>query len=477
MKNFLSRYRLSYPRALVFMLQSTEYNVKEYLHWYHRTKDFSKIERRKTLDKTLKARLLLFSAWIILFIFYIDGISSLFSDTIILGWMVLILDIILSVYLLPYLLIIPLFILKLLQKPIEKNIVAKAKEKLAIHKGFKIAIAGSYGKTTMREILHSVLSSQKKVAKATHNYNTLLALSRFIKTLKGDEDIILFEFGEYMPDDIKKMCDLVKPDMAIITGVNEAHLKNFKTIENTVREIFTLVDYVENKPVYINEENVLAKLNSNSKENRILYSQKGAGNIITRDSFTDISGTTFTLIHGKEDMPVFSKLLGLHQIGPIATASDIALKFNIPIEEIKRGIENIKPFSHRLEASEWKNNVTVIDDSYNGNPDGVKAVIKFLGSLEESRKFYVTPGLVEMGDKTEEIHENIGIQLSEANIDKVVLIKNFVTLFIEQGLKKSNYKGEIIWFNDMPEVLKSLPNITIDGDIVLIQNDWPDQYQ
>ena len=100
-----------------------------------------------------------------------------------------------------------------------------------------------------------------------------------------------------------------------------------------------------------------------------------------------------------------------------------------------------------------------------------------MASLNNCRRFYVTPGLVEMGIRTEEIHKQIGKKLAKANIEKVILIKNSVTFFIEQGLKEGGYGGEIIWFDDGLAAFSALPYLTVRGDVVLLQNDWPDQYQ
>ena len=92
------------------------------------------------------------------------------------------------------------------------------------------------------------------------------------------------------------------------------------------------------------------------------------------------------------------------------------------------------------------------------------------------RRWYVTPGLVEMGDKKEEVHKEIGRKLAHAGIEKVILMRNSVTPFIKQGLQEERYGGEVIWFDKALDAFSALPNLTVKGDVVLIQNDWPDQY-
>ena len=143
---------------------------------------------------------------------------------------------------------------------------------------------------------------------------------------------------------------------------------------------------------------------------------------------------------------------------------------------IQTGIEKIVPFKHRMEPRIDASGVITIDDSYNGNPDGVRTIIDFLSLVKNHQRLYVTPGLVEMGIRTKEVHREIGRHLAKAKIEKVILVKNSVTGYIEEGLKEENYKGELIWFNDSLSVFRALPHLTVSGDVVLLQNDWPDQY-
>ncbi len=475
-KNWLSRYSLQYPQSLIYMLQASEYNIRDYLGWYHKTKKFTYIERRKNFVKNTKGLLLLIIAWLIAFLIVGTVISILWINTSSLKYILVFLIVFFLPYLLAYGIIIPLLFIKfIVQPPIEYLIINKAKQKLKNHTAFKIGVAGSFGKTTMREILKTVLSEGKKVVAPPHSYNTLLGISRFVETLKGDEEILVFELGEYYPGDIRKLCDLVRPNMGVITGVNEAHLQKFKSLEQTVKTIYELADYLEEKPVYINNENELAR--KNARSNHIFYDRECVGNWKVKNPKTDLTGTSFILTKDGIRLELKSSLLGLHQIGPLAVSTEIALNLGLSYDQIKRGISKTVPFDHRLELKIDNTGVIILDDSYNGNPDGVRAVIKFLASLNNHRRFYVTPGLVEMGLQTKEIHKQIGKQLAIANIEKVILIKNSVTPYIEQGLKEEGYKGEVIWFDDAFAAFTALPLLTVKNDVVLLQNDWPDQYQ
>ncbi|MEX1014995.1 MAG: UDP-N-acetylmuramoyl-tripeptide--D-alanyl-D-alanine ligase [Candidatus Paceibacterota bacterium] len=473
-KKLISRYSYKYPKSLTYMLQASEYNFSDFIEWYKKVNDFSKVEKRKALIPTKKALGIMLMNWGLLIFVYGFGIWVFFnfaSPDRYFGLLV----IVFAPYLIPYLLFIPLTILKIfIQKPIEYFLLKKAKEKISKHKGIKIGIAGSYGKTTMREILKTSLSIDKKVAAPPHSYNTPLGIAKFIKTLDGDEDVLIFELGEYYPGDIQKLCKIIKPDIGIITGINEAHLKKFKTIENTVDTIYEIKDFVRSENLYVNGESELAK--NNAPKDSILYSGAMINDWNVHSKENDLNGIKFNIEKDDLDFEIKSKLIGLHQTGPLALAFYLSQKLGITADKAVEGISKVKPFDHRLEPKNT-GKITLIDDSYNGNPDGVEAAINFLSSLENKRRFYVTPGLVEMGEKSEEIHKEIGKQLAKADIEKVILIKNSVTPFIEQGLKENDYKGDIIWFEDGPKAFNSIDILTIKDDVVLIQNDWPDQYQ
>ena len=450
------------------MLQASEYQLGEYLRWYQATNDFSHVEHRKQLVKTPKVIILLIKAWAIVFLLL--GLAVWLHSF----WSIII--VFLLPYLLAYLMIAPVFLLKILvQRPTEIILMNRARKIFQDNPAIKIAVAGSFGKTTMREILKTVLAEGKTVVAPPHSYNTPLGICQFAKTLRGDEEVIIFELGESHPGDVKELCKLTQPEIGVITGINEAHLEKFKTLERTIKTIFELADYLGDRPLYVNGESKLAK--EHARLNQILYSRSAVADFVITNSTTDLSGTAFTLTSGNIKLDLKSKLLGLHQIGPLAAACHLALKLGLTPEQVITGISKTKPFDHRLEPKIDASGVVTLDDSYNGNPDGVRAVIEFLSSLHSGRRFYVTPGLVEIGKTTQQVHESIGQSLAEAGIEKVVLIKNSVTPYIESGLKKADFAGEIIWFQDALTAFATLPHLTVKGDIVLLQNDWPDQYR
>ncbi len=475
MKKYFSRFHPRYIRSLVYMLQASEYVVHDYLRWLRRVEDFRTVEIRKKIVPTYKARFLLAIAWVMLGILYAGAIACILLLEAPLRIALFVVVASMAPYLLAYTILIPLSLIEIfIQRPITRGKIRRAAEKLHKLPAIKIGVAGSYGKTSMREILVTVIREGKRVAAPERSINTPLGICDFIESLKGDEEVLVFEMGEYYPGDIAYLSRLIRPDIGIITGINEAHLQKFGSIENTTRTIFELAGYLGHKPLYVNGENEYVR--KAAAPQHIAYSKTGVADWQIEKAKSELSGTSFELVQQAIRIPVASKLLGLHHIGPLAAAADVASRVGISIEAIARGLNKTSAYDHRLVPIYDPSGVTTLDDSYNGNPDGAAAGIAFLGSLTGRRRFYVTPGLVEMGSQTSAVHKEIGKKLAEAGIEKVVLIKNSVTPYIEQGLKENNFTGEILWYQNAQLAFSALPLLTAKGDVILLQNDWPDQY-
>jgi len=188
-------------------------------------------------------------------------------------------------------------------------------------------------------------------------------------------------------------------------------------------------------------------------------------------------------IEFNEDAPgfiyqkLFFPVLGQYNLDKIDGVIYLAKKLGLTAQEIERGLKKIKTPAHRLQPIlNHEKNILVIDDSYNGNPDGVEEAIKTLVLFKKRRKIFITPGLVEIGNKSRDVHQRIGKRLNDV-VDLVILVKNSVTPDIEEGLINAGFnKNNIIWFDSMMEAQNNLGSILRSGDVVLFQNDWPDNY-
>lgn len=477
-KYFWTRYLPSYPNAILYMLQDTEYKVGQYLAWFNRTSDFRHVMKRRTLQITNKVKLLsivLWAMWILseiavavcVYLAVITGAS--------LWGMIGILIVLVMPFLLGFGIVIPLLIGRLLiQLPKERAIIASAQKVFQTNTAVRIAVVGSYGKTTAKEILATILGEGLNVAATPGNMNTPIGISRFARKLTGKEDVLILELGEGKVGDITELSELTLPTMGIMTGINESHLSSFKSIERTIATIYELVDYLgKDAVVYKNKENDILK-DLVSIKDRYGYSQSGVDGWEISDLCTSIDGTKFVMKKGDKTINLATKLIGLHTVGVTAAAVSIAETLGLSIKQIQTGASHIKPFEHRMDPRKI-HGAWVIDDTYNGNSDGVKAGLELLKTSRAKRRIYVTPGLVEQGDKTAQVHEEVGRQAA-GSADMVVLMKNSVTDYIIKGLDKANFKGELLIIDDPLDFYSNLEHFVAAGDVVLMQNDWTDNY-
>jgi UDP-N-acetylmuramoyl-tripeptide--D-alanyl-D-alanine ligase len=345
---------------------------------------------------------------------------------------------------------------------------------MSAHRGTVIAIAGSYGKTTTRNILSTVLAGKLQVATPIKNHNTPLAIAKFIMSLTGKEEVVVIECGEYYPGEVTEIASMVQPDLGIITGVNEAHLSRFGTLEKTTGTVFELADYLKGKPVYVNLDDV--RVASFASPEHIGYSNKGVAGVACKVTQSTLTGLQFSLSKESRSSDFSTPCIGEHLVGTIALAVQLARGLGLSDEAIDGQLKILKNAPHRFELHPLANGTMILDDSYNGNPDGVRAMLKFLATITDRRIIYITPGLVELGEANLLLHQQIGDDLAKSNIAHIVLIDTTATAIIRDRLIEQSYRGLVTVSPSMPVTLDKLDTLTLPGDLVVIQNDWGDQY-
>ncbi len=476
MRQFFSLYSIKYPEVLVYMLQNTEYNSLAYLRWFWRTDDFSRVMYRRRLDKTRSASLLLYYLIVGIviqvslgFILIVANFNEA-SSWAFLGWALLVSYPIVWAYLL----VVPLIIGRwVIVEPQNNRAIAQSKEIFAKHKAIKIAIVGSYGKTSMKELLGTVLKEGKNVAITPANKNVSVSHSRFAQKLSGTEEVLVIEYGEGKPGDISRFAEITKPNMAIITGLAPAHLDQYPSLESAGEDIFSIVKVVGASNTYVNIDSVATKQFIQPTCHK--YSHKGVMGWKISGIKIGFEGLSFVMTKGKQTLKIKSGLLGRHQVGPLALVSALGIELGLTKKQVETGVAKTKAFEHRMEPRSVRG-AWILDDTYNGNIDGVVAGLALLSELPAKRKIYVTPGLVDQGIETKKVHLQIGKEVAKSNPDVVVLMENSTTPFIKMGLENAGYRGELRVENDPLEFYLNIEHFIASGDVILLQNDWPDNY-
>lgn len=476
-RGFISLYLPSYPSVVVYMLQSTEYEVGPYLRWYWRTTNFTTVMHRRTLDRTKAARLLLLALRLgiglqiigaLLLIYagiwhHVVGATA-FGAALLIGYPVM----------WAHLVVLPLLLGRwFVSGPADQRLIQASEAIFAEHQGKRIAVAGSYGKTTMKELLLTVLGEGLDVAATPANKNVSSSHARFAQKLTGKEDVLIIEYGEGKPGDVARFARLTHPTHAVITGLAPAHLDHYKTLKAAGEDIFAVADYLDGQNVYVNDESESIK--PFIQPSYETFNAAGALGWKTSAVKVDLSGTNFMLKKGKQSLKLHSALVGHHQVGFLAFVAALALELGLTEKQVVAGVAKTKPFEHRMQpyplAGAW-----IVDDTYNGNLEGLRAGTRLLHELKAKRKIYVTPGLVDQGEESERVHKAAGKLIAEAQPDLVVLMQNSVTKYIEAGLKAGKYSGELQIEANPLDFYTNLNHFVAAGDLVVMQNDWTDNY-
>ena len=306
---------------------------------------------------------------------------------------------------------------------LKKIIIILAKRKISRLNSLKvIGITGSYGKTSTKEFLAAILSEKFKVAKTYGFNNTDIGIAKCIlRDLKPEHQIFVVEMGAYKKGELKTICDMVKPTMGIITGINEQHLELFGSLENTMKAKFELVESLPKGGIVI--------LNGNNYyclEMGKWAKDKGL-KILTFNTDRDIKNIKVFEDHLEFNLTGTNNLIMMHLLGRQAIENVLAAIYasknlGMTLDEIKRGASKIVPASNTMQFTGKLSGMTLVDDTFNANPDGVLAVVDYMKIFKGKKILVLTP-LIELGGGAEKIHERLGKET--AKVCDLVLLTNY----------------------------------------------------
>lgn len=368
-----------------------------------------------------------------------------------------------------------------IEKAIAKKFIKKAKTKLSTHTDIKVVgVTGSFGKTTVKNIIASLLAEKYKVCVTPFSYNTPLGLSKTIlENLEDGDQVFVAEMGARNVGDIAQLCDMVQPTIGVITGIGNQHMATFGSSQNLVKAKGELAEYITNRngTMVFNTDTVLAEQMYNGCAcKKVQVSLNSRHQIYATDIQSSKNGSTFTLYIGKEKFKdVNTTLLGEHNISNILTAVGVAVELGLTGEQIVSGIAKLIPTAHRLALVPSTNALVVIDDAYNGSVEGTKSALNVLSKFDGT-KVVITPGLVELGK--EQFNSNFEFGRDMAKVADYVIITGVVNYdAISSGLQFCNFaENKIIRAGTLSQAVNMLPSITNPGDVVLFENDLPDNY-
>ncbi len=353
-----------------------------------------------------------------------------------------------------------------------RKFVKRAGQVLDEKKIVRVGIVGSYGKTTLKNILKTLLSEKYKVVTTPESYNTPIGIAKTVALEEfKNAEVLIAEMGARKSGDIRELCDLVKPDFAVFTGVCEQHIRSFGSLENVFAE---KSEIIKNGAFTVCAESLKERIENAFEREFIDEAVAFAGLSQVEDLQLLPTQTKFVLRLGEEKINVSTRLLGCAGAENIALAVCLAHDcLGLSVAEIARGIEKIKPTPHRLELIE-NAGVYILDDGYNCNVKGAKEALSALARFSGG-KCVITPGIVECGVLEEAINGELGACIAKNSIDKIILVGETLVGAVKTGYLQAGGEAEKLTIvKTLEEAKAELAKWIKTGDCVLFLNDLPD---
>ena len=378
----------------------------------------------------------------------------------------------------PALLMLAAAIAAPMEKRIAGQFVKDAQARLAAQPNLiKIGITGSYGKTSTKFLLRDILSVKYNVLATPSSFNTTMGVTRVIREqLTPAHQVFIAEMGARHVGDIRELVELVHPQMGLLTSVGPQHLDTFGKIERVRDTKYELIDGLpeDGTAIFARDGAICEEL----FERCALKKKYKPGMLVdAKDIACGPWGTRFTLVDAQteEEASCQTRLLGEHSISNLLLCCTAARALGMTMEEIALGVSRCQPVEHRLELLSGGAGVSIIDDAFNANPVGAQCALRVIRSFP-GRRIIITPGMVELGGKEDEFNRTFGQQMADS-VDIAILVGRKHTQPIVDGLTKAGFPQENIHVvGSLEESTTLLHSMMQSGDVVLYENDLPDNY-
>jgi UDP-N-acetylmuramoyl-tripeptide--D-alanyl-D-alanine ligase len=367
------------------------------------------------------------------------------------------------------------------QRRINRRFEESARARLASVAPVVVGITGSYGKTTTKVCVGAVLAEHEPTLITPASFNSYLGVIRTINEhLEPAHRDFVVEMGMYRAGDITELCELVHPQIGVLTAIGPVHLERMGSIEaiTDAKAELALALGPDGHLVVNGDDRRCREIAARVSVDTLLYGIEDPDAHVRAENIGLADGRThFELVIGDERIAVSSGLLGRHNVSNLLAAAAVGHLRGMSGAQIARGLAAVEPPEHRLQPiPNPRAGIVVIDDAYNSNPAGAAAALEVLHSHPAKRRILVTPGMVELGDQEEELNEAFGRQAA-AVCDRVILVGPTRAIPIERGLRAAGFSAEAITVvRDIAEATTVLGRLTRAGDVVLFENDLPDMY-
>ncbi len=343
----------------------------------------------------------------------------------------------------------------------------------------RIGITGSWGKTSVKFILGTILEEKYHTLVTPASFNTPMGVTKVIRSgLEPGHRVFVSEMGARHVGDIKEMCRLVHPRIGIITSVGPQHLDTFRTVERVVKTKYELIEALpmDGMSFFADDGDLCREMfNRTTIEKTLTGLDHDADQVWAENIQFTNNGSTFTLCTASMRQPCSTMLIGELNVRNIVLSAAVCLKLGMTGEQIARGIARIRPVEHRLQLIHNPGGLTVIDDAFNSNIRGAEQAFRVLKEMNGTR-ILVTPGMVELGEQEETMNRALGKAAADC-CDLAILVGKKRSAAILEGLRDKQFpEDKIMIVSSLEEAAELLKTKAGKGDTILFENDLPDNY-
>jgi UDP-N-acetylmuramoyl-tripeptide--D-alanyl-D-alanine ligase len=327
-----------------------------------------------------------------------------------------------------------------------------------------VAVTGSNGKTTTKELTSAILGKRYRVLKNTGNLNNHIGLPLSLAKMEDEDEAVVLEMGASRPGEIKQLCDIALPYCGVLTNISLAHLEGFGDIETVRRTKLELLDYVKVAVVNADDAFMMEGIKASGFKGKLCrYGINNTAEVYATDIRLHERGASFRLHTGAQGfVEMHPKISGMFNIYNILAAASAGSLLDIKLPDIRQAIDSFEGVPMRLELKEL-NGITVISDVYNANPASMEEAVKELVRIKKGRAIAVLGDMLELGPYAGEAHRRIGRLLKELGIDIFIAVGPLMEL------AASEFQGVSYTSRASAEAGELLKDIRKQGDRVLIK--------
>lgn len=336
-----------------------------------------------------------------------------------------------------------------------------------------VALTGSNGKTTTKEMISACLETTFPVLKTKGNLNNLIGLPLTLLELTEKERIVVLEMGMNVPGEVRRLTEIAEPDVGLITNIEKVHLEGMGSLERIKDEKGELFRRMrQDGTILVNQDDPrVIDLASGFKGQKITYGIDHPADVMAREiEFKGTEGTSFTLVTEGVTLAIRLPYLGRHFVPNALSAVAAASLFGIDMERVKEALEHLSPSPMRMEVLRLKGGVSVINDAYNANPKSMELALEILSQMKGGgRGFAVLGDMLELGDDSVRAHQLIGKLVAELSIDFLLALGEEAPVLVESAIRHGldSEKAKIV--ESHAEAISFLKKSLRNGDWVLVK--------